>query len=330
VVVTWVAVTWVMLGAELVFALWAWQYSSAPLGAALAVTLGVIYLDLPAVPWHSLVFVAVFLVPVPFIGYVLSLRRGIIASDRDPLNRRASDSPECPGKIVKYFDQHLLAMRALHFRHAGDFVETTQRDGATIITFTRVFTGSDLRERAVFQGVLWRIEGRSRVSRPTLSFTSRLENEDVLVTTNARMLFAFQGVNRELATSVPRMRTPEKLLKVHRARVARTGQAAARQPTPHDWLEQQLILRREAYEGMADRKYCKRSSHGGYRMTWRGALRLAVADCPTLQPFLWFAIRRKESRLLRELGNPHRRAMMTDPSADLSRLIDRRTSAQSA
>ena len=329
-VVTWVAVSWVILGAELIFALWAWRYSSAPLTAALVVTLGVIYFRLPAVPWHSLLFITAFLVPVPYIGYVWSLRRGVIASDRDPLNRRGTDSPECPRKITKYFDQHALAMKALHFRHAGDFVETTERDGATIITFTRVFTGSDLRERALFQGVVSRIEQRDRISRPTLSFTSRLENGDRFVTTNARMLFPFQGVGREFAASVPRMRTPEKLLKVHRARVARTGQAAVRQPTPHDWLEEQLSLRREAFEAMTARRFCKRSSLGGYRMTWRGAQRLAATDCPTLQPFLWFAIRRRESRLLTELGHPHRREMMADPSADLSRLIDSRRPAQSA
>jgi hypothetical protein len=304
VAVTWVAVSWVVLGAELLFAVWAWRYSSAPLAAALIVAAGLLYLDLPAVPPHALGFVAFFLVPVPFVEHVIALRRDVIASLADPLERWEKDRNDRPAAIDDHFDRHTLVMRSLGFRHAGDFVETSARDATTTRTYTRVFNGSDLRERALLQGSVASGTRRPRVTGTFLTFTSRCDDGESIVTTNARCLVPFPGVNDERIAAVPSRRGAAELLDVHRARMARERRSAVRQPTPHDWLEEQHTLRRNALHALVNRGYCARRGEGGFRLTWRGALRLSVADCPVLWPGISLAIRRREARLLGALRQP--------------------------
>jgi hypothetical protein len=304
VVVSWVAISWVVLGAELMFAVWAWRYSSAPLAASLGVAAGVWYFDLPSVPVPAMCLVALFLVPVPFVEYVVSLRRGLIASDSDPLERRDPEQHQGVPKIDAYLDQHTLTMRGLGFRYAGDFVETTTREDTTIITYTRVFNGSDLRERATLQGVVWRRVGRDRTSRPALTYTSRLANGHRVVTTNDRVFFPLRGVPGEDVATFPRRRDAAQLLVLHRARLAHRGEAADRQPTPHDWLEESRRDRQEAFASMMQRRLCKRVGKDGYRLTWRGAFHVALADSPTWRPYMRFLARLEEKRMIAELQRP--------------------------
>jgi hypothetical protein len=294
--VTWVAISWAMLGAEVMFAVWAWRYSSAPLAAAVVVVAGLVYFDRTAVPLHTLGFVALFLVPVPFLEHWITLRRGRIESE-DPLERRDDERHDRIPAIDEYFDQHLLVMRGLGFRHAGDFVETVHLGDVTILTYTRLFNGSDLRERATLRAVLRRGERRHRVDQRSLTFVSRRENGDHVATTNARTLFPFDGA-REQSAAFPRKRAAAELLAVHRARLVRSDEAAARQPTPHDWLEESCALRRADFAALSERGYVVRLGESTYRLTWRGAFRLSVSDCPVLRPFVALAIRRRETRLL--------------------------------